>query len=268
MIEFGIAGKPRASKNLEQGMNYLRQIGLDATELPFGRGMRLGDDAIKRIGAAALDNGIALSAHAPYFVNMNSCNPETIKKSKNWILDTMEVARKVDAYLVVVHAGQRHDGDTEQATQAVKDGLLPVLEGMESKGLDIFLGIETMGKHSTWGTLEEIKEVCGISKRFVPVVDFAHVHALHNGLFKKQRDYESYLASYEELDLGFLHCHFTGIEYDEKGEKKHLPVESRDPDFLPLARALKKKDYRVRLICESPLLEEDALQLKEWYDSV
>jgi deoxyribonuclease-4 len=268
MIEFGIAGKPRASKNLEKGMGHLRKLGLDATELPFGRGMRLSEDAIKRIGKAAQDNGIALSAHAPYFVNMNSRNPETIEKSKNWILDTMEVARKVDASIVVVHAGQRLEGDSGEATQAVKGGLLPVLEAMESRGLDIFLGIETMGKLSTWGTLEEIKDVCSLSKLFVPVVDFAHVHALHNGLFKKQRDYDNYLKSYEELDIGFLHCHFTGIEYDEKGEKKHLPVDSRDPDFLPLAKVLKKKDYRIRLICESPLLEEDALQLKEWYGSV
>jgi len=268
MLEFGVAGKPRPSKNLEQGMSFLRKNGLDALELPFGRGMRLGDEAVSRIRRAASDNNIGLSAHAPYYINLNSASPETIEKSKNWILDTCEVARKLDAYLVVVHAARRPKEGPDRATQAVKDGLAPVLEAMECRGLDQYLGIETMGSRSAWGTLEEITEVCSISKKLVPVIDFAHVHALCNGLFKRRKDYESYLKRYEEQGYGFLHCHFTGIEFDEKGEKRHLPVDSRSPDFLPLARVLKEKDYRIRIICESPLLEEDALRMREWFQSV
>lgn len=249
-------------------MAFLNKIDLDALELQFGRGLRLSDEAIERISKAAEDNGIALSAHAPYYINLNSLNPETIEKSKGWILDTVEVAQKTNASIVVVHAGRRGKEEEGDPTAIISKGFKTIMEEMEKKGWDTYIGIETMGKEGTWGTLEEIERVCRISKLFVPVIDFAHIHSLYNGHFKTQRDYEKVLQSYEELDTGFLHCHFTSVEYGPKGEKKHLPVETRDPDFLPLAKALKKKDYRVRLICESPLLEEDALQLKEWYDSV
>jgi deoxyribonuclease-4 len=267
MIEFGIAGKPSVSKNLQQGMAYLNKIGLEALELQFGRGMRIGEDALKKITIAAHDNGIKLSAHAPYYINLNSKNPETVVKSRKWILDTVAIAQKTDSYLVVIHAGVLND-EYPDATTRITQELRPVIEELEDAGSNILLGLETMGRDRSWGLLDEIKELCKMSKLIVPVIDFAHIHARFNGMFKTQQDYEKVLSDYDELGLGSLHAHFTSIEYGPKGEKKHLPVSNQDPPFLPLAKALKKREYPIRLICESPLLEMDALQLKEWYYSV
>jgi len=268
MLKFGIAGKPSTSKNLEQGMSLLNKLELDALELQFGRGLMLGDMAIERITKAAQDNGISLSCHAPYYINLNSEKPETIEKSKKWITDTLEIAMRTDSTIIVVHAGRRDPDTPSAATPAILEGLAPVLDWMDSNGCAGPIGLETMGKERTWGGLDEIKEVCKTSKHLVPVIDFAHIHALHQGLFKTQRDYEKILTSYEETGLDFLHCHFTCIEYGEKGEKKHLPISARDPDFIPLAKAFKKKKYPITLICESPLLEKDALLLKDWFNSL
>ena len=268
MLKFGIAGKPSTSKNLEQGMTLLNKLELDACELQFGRGIMLGDKAIEKITKSAEDNGISLSCHAPYYINLNSENPETVERSRKWLMETLDVAMRTNSKMIVAHAGRVDPNDPDAATQAILDGLVPVLELMDEKGCDIPLGLETMGKPRSWGRLEEVKEVCRTSQHLAPVIDFAHIHALYNGLFKTQRDYEKVLSSYEETGMDFLHCHFTCVEYSEKGEKKHLPVDARDPDFIPLAMAFKKKGYNITMICESPLLEKDALQLKEWYESV
>ena len=60
MIQFGTAGKPRSAKNLEKGMEVLRQMGLDALELQFGRGIMLKGDTLRKISQAASDNNIRL----------------------------------------------------------------------------------------------------------------------------------------------------------------------------------------------------------------
>ena len=68
--------------------------------------------------------------------------------------------------------------------------------------------------------------------------------------------------------LDDAHMHVQGIEYTEKGERRHLNLRESDMNYKDLLRVL--KEYRVRglLICESPNLEEDALLLKRSYARV
>ena len=265
MISFGIAGKPACSKNLEAGMSQLRKMGLDALEVQFGRGIMLKKDAMRRIAAAARDNGIRLSCHAPYYINFNSLKPETRERSSDWLRDTCAAAGELGADIIVVHAGRTGDNRAD-ASEAIRSGIGDALERLKDIDWNGHIGIETMGKASAWGELEEIKELCALSKRLVPVIDFAHIHALYGGCYNHAKDYEATLSSYEELDKASLHAHFTCIEYDAKGEKKHLPVSALDPDFHPLAKVLKKRKYPIRIICESPMLEQDAAILKQWYE--
>jgi endonuclease IV len=44
-----------------------------------------------------------------------------------------------------------------------------------------------------------------------------------------------------------------------------LPVSSGSPPFVPLAEAWKEQGWEGRLICESPLIEKDALVLQKEY---
>ena len=52
---------------------------------------------------------------------------------------------------------------------------------------------------------------------------------------------------------------FPGIEYTAKGEKRHLPFEDSDMKYAELLRVLKDYNVSGMLICESPVMEEDAL---------
>ena len=59
-----------------------------------------------------------------------------------------------------------------------------------------------------------------------------------------------------------LHIHLSGIEYGPKGEKHHLELKDADLDLKALFRALHDQGCGGRILCESPIMEEDALKMK------
>jgi deoxyribonuclease-4 len=104
-----------------------------------------------------------------------------------------------------------------------------------------------------------------------PCLDFAHLHArAGDGSINTYEEWVRVLEAYRhafdgaqgDQALQELHIHLSGIEYGPKGEKKHLRVEEADLDLRALFRAL--RDFRCggRILCESPVMEDDALILK------
>lgn len=65
-----------------------------------------------------------------------------------------------------------------------------------------------------------------------------------------------------------MHMHVAGVEYGLNGEKKHLNLKESDFNYPELMRALKEFRTRGRVILESPVLEQDALMLRELYDRI
>jgi len=258
IIRVGPAGIPISAKGrgIVEGIKKAAELGLSALEVQFGHGVNMGLDLAKKAGAAAKENDILLSVHAPYFINLNSEKKGVIDESKRRLLQSVAVAEAAGAYVVVFHAGFYSDDRSGDATDAIKENLLDVREKTPA---DIFLGVETMGRANTWGTLEEIGKVCG--KGVVPVLDFAHIHARGRRLDSREKVKELF-DEYESIFTGFLHSHFTGIAYGELGEKNHLPVSGAEPDFNIIAPFLMSRKYRCTVICESPLLDIDALKLK------
>ena len=65
-----------------------------------------------------------------------------------------------------------------------------------------------------------------------------------------------------------MHMHITGIDYGEKGEKKHLTLKESDLKYKELIKAL--KDFKVKgvAISESPNIEQDALLCKRIYEKI
>ena len=57
----------------------------------------------------------------------------------------------------------------------------------------------------------------------------------------------------------------SGIDYTEKGERNHLPLEEADLDLDAILKALLDFKCGGRILCESPILEDDALNIqKAW----
>jgi len=126
----------------------------------------------------------------------------------------------------------------------------------------MFIGLELTGKLAGFGTLDEIVKICQDIEGVYPVIDWAHAHARDQGRFKRAQDFEDLLREYEEFTTDFLHCHFSCIEYGERGEKRHLEIGEKSPDFAKLAEVLKKREYDMTIISESPVRDKDSLKMK------
>ena len=79
---------------------------------------------------------------------------------------------------------------------------------------------------------------------------------------------EAYAVSLGAQMLTSLHIHLSGIEYGPKGEKNHLPLAEADLKWKELFRALRKFGCGGRILCESPVMEEDALVMRKRWKKV
>jgi deoxyribonuclease-4 len=65
-----------------------------------------------------------------------------------------------------------------------------------------------------------------------------------------------------------LHIHLSGIAYGPRGERKHLQLIDSDLDLVQLLGALAQTGCAGRILCESPILEDDALLIQRAWDHI
>jgi len=169
---------------------------------------------------------------------------------------------------IVFHPGYYSELTPNEAMNNCVRTINKINEQARLKGYkDYILGAETVGKKSQFGSLLEVIELCKEIKNLRPVVDFAHVHAREGGILRTEDDFAKVFELIEkELGKAYLkglHCHFAEIEYTGNGEVRHLNIGTNwQPDFRKLAKVIKDNDYSLRIICESPLLDLDAVKMK------
>lgn len=258
-------------KSTSQAPEWVKLKGLDAYEYEAGNGLTAGEAALTKIGEEAKKHGVLMSFHTPYFISLSGVDPEKRLKSIDYISRSLRAAELLCADTIVIHAGSAAKISREEAMALATDTLLKNLE--VNGDTDIRMGIETMGKVNQLGTLDEVIELCKISPKYHPVVDFGHLNARHlGGHFP---DCDSYRAVFDKIATGLgddyaynLHCHFSKIEFTGSGEKKHLTFSDTvyGPDFEPLAEAIIKEGVAPRIICESDgTMAEDALEMKNMW---
>jgi deoxyribonuclease-4 len=120
------------------------------------------------------------------------------------------------------------------------------------------------------GSLEDTLQMSMAIPGVLPCLDFAHLHARKgDGSLNTEAEWENILIIYKQYlgdsSLQNLHIHLSGIEYGEKGEKEHLPVQESDLNISSIFEVLKSMNCSGRILCESPLLEEDALFMKNMF---
>ncbi|MFA6329277.1 MAG: TIM barrel protein [Candidatus Micrarchaeia archaeon] len=272
---FGTAGIPLscAERDSRAGIAFVRKLGLDAFEFEFVHSARMAQDKVIECGKAAKENRIVLSAHAPYYVNLCSGEPEKVAASKVRILDTARILENSGGGRIVVHSGYYGKLDKKAAFEIVKNGYLDVLDSMKREGITkAILAPETTGKPSAFGNLEELYGLASEIgfERFKPTIDFAHLHARANGALNSKKDFDRIFETITGL-VGKegprqLHCHFAGIQYSAKGELRHLTIDAKSPDFSLLAQSLVGNKCSGTIISESPNIETDALTMKKEYE--
>ncbi len=255
-------------KSTIQAPEWVKLKGLDAYEYEAGNGLTAGEATLAKIGDEAKKHGVLMSFHTPYFISLSGIDPEKRLKSIDYISRSLRAAELLCADTIVIHAGSAAKISREEAMALASDTLLKNLE--VNGETDIRMGIETMGKINQLGTLEEVIELCKLSPKYHPVVDFGHLNARHLG--SHFPDCDSYRRVFDKIANGLgdeyaynLHCHFSKIEFTASGEKKHLTFADSvyGPDFEPLAEAIVREGVAPRIICESDgTMAEDALYMK------
>ncbi|MFH1284968.1 MAG: TIM barrel protein [Candidatus Micrarchaeota archaeon] len=271
-VRFGPAGIPLGCiGGTADGVRYVGKLDLEAMEVEFVRGVKMGAEQAREVGKAALESNVSLSAHCPYWIN---CCPKEKEKIETTIRNILATARAIEAMgggVIVFHPGFYMGRDPKTCMRMAKETLEKALEIMKQEKLArVILGPESTGKISQLGTLEEVVELAASLERTKPVVDFAHVHGRNNGCIRKKGDYAR-IFDVMEKELGRkavenIHAHFTEIEYNKNGERYHLELGAKNsPPFEPLAELIAEQGYGGTLICESPLLEQDAQKMKQIY---
>jgi deoxyribonuclease-4 len=261
-IKLGPAGSP-AGSTLE-GVHKVRELGLQAMEVEFVRGVKMGNETAKQCGAAARENGISLSIHAPYYINLASEEKEKRDASKKRILDSCERGHHLGATNIVFHAAYYGKLSKEHVYEIVKQAVEDMQNVLDSRHWEVRLAPETTGKGSQFGTVEELVKLaketkCGFC------LDPAHVYARDRG----QIDYAKVLGYIQDgLRPQALHCHFSGITYTLAGERNHEVLASGKPPFEPFARELLKRKISATIISESPITWKDSLHMKEVFEKL
>ncbi len=245
----GMGGVKEAISNLEK----FHKLGLRACEIAFTYGVYIKnkEDTI-RIGRKAKELGIKLSIHAPYWINLNSKEKRKIEESKKRILDCCKAGDWLEAYRIVFHPGYYGGMDKEETYQNIKKAILEMQREIKKHKWNAELAPETTGKINVFGSVDEIlklTEETGCSF----CIDFAHILAR-----EKKVDYEGILKKFSKYKE--LHIHFSGIEYTEKGERRH--IKTKDKEIKELLENLKKyaRDREIVVINESPYNVEDSVK--------
>jgi len=263
MIRIGIAGIPHRAKGkgTEAGIRCLCSLGLDAMEVQFGRNIYMTPDSARKSAAVAGECGLALSIHAPYYINLTSKNTATREKSKEWIIRSLRIARDLEAKIVVFHpAREREQG-------ILRENLLELSDMRKKEGIKALMGLETTGDAPELGSVEDYLDILKTVPGTDIVIDFSHLHARTNGSIRNKADYEAIFKTLKPVKANHFHVHFSNVEYKNGREVRHLPLGDQPP-FEPLARILKERKLDATIICESPLLEEDALKMKKILESI
>lgn len=254
---------------------WLKNMGLSAYEYQCSRGVNIGEASARKLGEAAALNGIFLSIHAPYYINMATTNPILREKSRKHLMGSIKAAGWMGAGVVVFHPGSAKEGRTD-AFKTAKQLLGEIVDQAGGEGLGhIYLAPETMGKKSLLGSLDEVLDFCSVGANIIPAVDFAHLHAVSGGGFGYKAAFAGVFEKINSVlgkdELKRLHIHFSPVEYSSAGEKKHRTIRDGcyGPDFTLLAEQLVEASAEFTVICESDGFQaEDALIFKSIYERV
>jgi deoxyribonuclease-4 len=273
---FGPAGVPptfRAMKaTLMDVPRLLREEGLDAFEyqaVRWGEKPQIKREDAEKFGLKAKENDVLLSLHGSYFVNLCG-GKETIVASKKRLIACATASEWMNAQIVVFHVGFYGKKPPKQVFNDCLAALKEVVGEMKALGIrNVKLGPETMGKLSQFGSLDEVLALCENVEQTQPVIDWAHLHARDRGRFKTVEDFRKVLVEIENR-LGMeavknMHCHFTKVEFTEKGEKRHhiLDETGYGPDFALLAKVIAEFRLNPVIISESPILDLDAIKMRD-----
>ncbi|MEE9298628.1 MAG: non-homologous end-joining DNA ligase [Acidimicrobiia bacterium] len=262
MIRFGISTLPTDDDD-EAFLDGIAARGHGAVELPFVTGFPWKERRCRSFGELAVERGIAVSIHAPYFAILTSDDAEKAKKTLAALEHTMKLGRALGSRVIVAHTGYVKGRTAAELHELVADSL----EAIEPKvrHLGVALGLEVGGSDRAFGTLGDIALIVERFPFVHPVVDWAHLHAVSNGALTTKEAFAGVIAFLREHFPGWtldpLHAQFTDNEFGRAGEIRHVPYGEGTLRVGPLVEAAVEAGLRMTLISEArESISHDAIQ--------
>ncbi len=273
-LAFGTSGFPSTApkKDPIAALQIIREIGLDCMELEFAHGVRIRDETAQDLARAARRQGVILTAHAPYYINLNAKEQDKIDSSINRLLQTARLAGMCGAFSMTFHAAFYMKDDPKSVFDIVKRYLKQITERLRAEGNIIHLRPELTGRKSQFGTLEELCELSQEIGSVFPCLDFSHNQSRTDGLGNSYKEFATIFERYKnELSksaLSEMHIHVAGVQYGAKGEIRHLSLADSKFNYNEFLRACHDFGLKGVVVCESPEQERDALLLKSTYAKI
>jgi len=292
-LRFGTAGLPihRPPLKYPEGVHHLRKLGpkgsggLGHLEMEFVYGVvrkarndtnasykRKLNELMERYGEAgriARKDDIALTAHGPYYINLNAKEYQKVVDSRRRIIETAKVAHAAGAFSITFHAAFYLGMSQEKVYTIVRKRIEGIVEKLKQEDVNIRLSPETTGKPSQFGSIDELLKLAEETEGVGLCVDFSHLHARSGGKMNTYDEFHGVLEKVEERlgkeMLKKMHIHLSGIAYTDKGERNHLILRDSDMNYIELLRAFRDFDIAGSVVSESPNLQGDALLLKKAY---
>jgi len=268
---FGTGGVPLSaeSRSTEAGIERIAELGLGCMEVEFVQGVKMRPEVAVSVGELAARKNVVLTAHGPYYINLNAVEQQKVHMSKERILQTARIAALFGARSITFHAAFYLKSTPAETYAVVKKQMQEVMNTLRKEGNQVMISPEVTGKPSQFGTLEEVLKLSIEIEGVAPCIDFSHWHA-RTGKANSYQEFSHILDQVEKKlgrpGLDNMHIHLSGIAYGKKGEIRHLMLSDSDLRYAGLLRAMKERKAKGVVICESaPYLEQDALLLQQTY---
>ncbi|HLD97056.1 MAG TPA: TIM barrel protein [Candidatus Nanoarchaeia archaeon] len=268
---FGTAGIPMAAKGTDtaSGIKAVRGLGLDALELEFVQSVNISRENAPKIKEVAEKEDVALTCHAPYYINLNAADAAKLEASKKRLVKAAEIAWLCGGRSVAFHPGYYLGEAKEKVYDKVKQQLKEVVDELKNIGCDIVVRPETTGKRTQFGDLNEIMKLSQELEQVLPCIDYAHMHAREQNN-NSASEFNDILAAVErELGkeaLKNMHIQIAGVNYSDKGELNHLELKESDLNYNGIVESWKEFKIAGIVISESPNIEGDAIMLKNLFE--
>lgn len=271
-LNFITAGMPLTTGkgSYPAAFDVLKEMNLDGMELEFVHGVRMNNEHREFVKDKTKD--FVVTAHGPFYINLNSKEADKIDASVQRIIDTASVASQAGAFSITYHAAFYMGGDKETVYNQVKTQTARIIDVLERENIKVWVRPETTGKATQWGDLDEIIRLSNEFEQVLPCIDFSHLHARSAGEYNTYDEFSRVLEKLGkevgQYAIENFHGHLAGIEYTAKGEKQHLNLENSDMNYKDLLKVLKEFGVKGALVCESPNIEGDCRLLKDYYYSL
>jgi len=275
-FRFGTVGSPISTPPKPGGsvgaVLRMAEMGLGALELGWVQAVRVKEETCQAIRVQARRSDVRISVHAPYYINLNASREEWPKGRKR-LMDAARYGNLAGASDIIFHPGSYFGLPPAKALLVAIPRLRKCVEELRSEGNPVTLRPETMGKSAMIGSLDDVLEMAREVEGVAPCLDFAHLHArAGDGSANSIEEWIEVLRRYKKAlgaaSLRRLHVHLSGIEYTAKGERKHLPIAESDFNLDGLFAALAELRCKGRILCESPVMEKDALVFQAAWDRI